>query len=185
MALTKETLTDKVRRRLPAGMRGRVGDIQSAIIEGLKDVSRAHINSDARVVLEITVNVTLGAPDASGIQSGALPSTILAESVRDGDVTHADLSRPLVKKKSVGDLAYLWSQSVLGFFSVHDGRLYARRPAGALATGTPAVARGVRLFGASGNIATELALVPVQLEPDVVDAVAQRVMGGAPSGEAV
>jgi hypothetical protein len=177
MALSLNTLVDKVRRRLKDAGRAQTGDIESGILEALKRVSRSVINSPERVALEITANVTLGAADSNGLQQGALPSTIIQESIRSGDVTHADLTRPLEKKDTVSDLTYILSTSVLGFFAIHEGKLFTRRGASSLATGTPAVVRGVRLLGATTVIATELGFVPAELEDMVVEALYQYAIG--------
>lgn len=177
MAVTIATLSDKVRREIPADKRSLVSDYESLIPEALKAVSHKVANPQHeyaifRPSLETIVNLTLGVRDGLNRQTAALPvssTVIIPESIRDGDVTHTDLTDPLIMR-AITELTYVFSASVLGFFSVDDGKVYAFKQGTAFATTASALkARGVLLMQAVADI-------PLVLEDAVVDTMIQMVM---------
>lgn len=137
MARTISDYTDKALRRLPPGTDP--GNPEQWVNGALQRLSRAGMMSEFRPALETDLSLTLGAADTYGIQTVAIPASVLPESVIVcNSVRHSDLAAvgPLVRRVSVAELLppHVYSTSVYGYFAVDASTLYVRRPNAALAT---------------------------------------------------
>lgn len=173
MALTVKTLVDKITRLRPAQRATLTPDVESAITETLKEVSRTSATAPWRTELEIIVSLTLGAADAFGLQAAALPTTILPETVMLLDeVTHTALTSALIQRPSIAEMlgAGIFSASVYGYYTVSEATIYTRKGTGSLAVTANALkARAVKLM-------VTLADVPLAMEDLVEQAVIHRMM---------
>jgi hypothetical protein len=173
MSVTIATLCDKVHRELPANARRDLGDYESAIPEALKRVSYAGLTALFRPSLEVIITLTVSVRDALNRQTATLPTSstvIIAGSIREGDVVHSDLTRPLLLRP-INELTYLYSGSVLGAFAVDDGKVYVFKQGTAFATTSNALSvRGVKLM-------LTVADIPLEVEPFVVAEIVAILMG--------
>lgn len=161
MSLSIAQWTDKALRRLPPGTDP--GNPEQWVNGALQRLSRAAMMSEFRPALETDLSLTLGAADTYGIQTVAIPASVLPESVIVcNSVRHSDLAAvgPLVRRVSIAELLppHVYSASVYGYFAVNASTLYVRRPSGALAVTASA------LKALAVSLLTAVSAIPASLE---------------------
>lgn len=172
MARTLADYVEDARLQIPLQQRPAKGDVENVFVEALKQVSFDAIESPYRAFLEVTVTLTLSTRDGLSRQTVSLPTSstvIIAASIREGDVTHSDLTDPLLMRP-ISELTYVYSGSNLGYFAIDEGKVYCFKQGTAFAVTSNALSvRGVKLMQVVGD-------VPLEVEPYVVLKMVQMVM---------